>query len=341
MAKKINYAAMFTLRKDGRYQGSYTDDTGRHYVYDKDPERLWHKLNDPKPEPVVQFCTFVDEWEALHYQRVGYKTQEAYKAPIRRIKEKFGEKTELTAAEISAYLDLLARQGYSRRTVQMHRDILHMIYNTAIVNGRAKYNPCDAVSLPRNLPAQKRTLPGDDAIEAVKRGQSEFFGLFALICLYSGIRRGEALALRYEDIDRENKLIHISKSVAFVGNSPNLKEPKTKAGYRDAILLDVLADAIPKGKGYIFCRDDGGLLTKTQYRKRWAAYCKTIGFDITAHQLRHGFATILYEAGVPDKDAQELLGHSSIAVTRDIYTHIRSSRRAETAAKLNDFISQK
>ena len=55
MAKKINYAAMFTLRQDGRYQGSYTDETGRHYVYDRDPERLWHKLNDPKEEKPLLF----------------------------------------------------------------------------------------------------------------------------------------------------------------------------------------------------------------------------------------------------------------------------------------------
>ena len=341
MAKRINYAALYTLRKDGRYQGSYTDDKGRHYVYDRDPERLWHKLNDPKPKPAVTFSTLAEEWEEQHRERVGYKTWEAYTAPLRRIKERFGEQEELTAAEIAAYLDHLARLGYSRRTVQMHRDILHMIYNTAIVNGRARYNPCDAVSLPRNLPVQKRTLPGDDAIEAVKKAGSHPFGLFALICLYSGVRRGEALALRYEDIDRENKLIHITKSVVFLGNDPNIKEPKTKAGYRDAILLDVLAEAIPNGKGYIFCGDGGKLLTKTQYRKRWLAYCKAIGHDITAHQLRHGFATILYEAGIPDKDAQELLGHSSIAVTRDIYTHIRSSRRDATAAKLNAFTCQK
>ena len=80
-------------------------------------------------------------------------------------------------------------------------------------------------------------------------------------------------------------------------------------------------------------------LTKTQYRKRWEKYCKSIGHQLTAHQLRHGFATILYEAGIPDKDAQELLGHSSITVTRDVYTHIRNSRRTDTAAKLEAFIS--
>ena len=62
MAKKINYAAMFSLRKDGRYQGSYTDETGRHFVYDRDPERLWHKLNDPKEEKPLLFRDIAIAW---------------------------------------------------------------------------------------------------------------------------------------------------------------------------------------------------------------------------------------------------------------------------------------
>ena len=104
--------------------------------------------------------------------------------------------------------------------------------------------------------------------------------------------------------------------------------------------MDILAEQIPDGKGYIFCRDNGGLLTKMQYRGRWEHYCEAIEHDVTAHQLRHGFATILYEAGIEDKDAQELIGHSSIAVTRNVYTHIRQSRREQTAAKLNEYIQR-
>lgn len=173
----------------------------------------------------------------------------------------------------------------------------------------------------------------------MKNGADAPFGLFALICLYAGLRRGEALALRYEDIDREQGVIHVTKAVEFVGNNPHIKPPKTAAGYRDAVLLDALSSAIPDGTGLIFCRDDGSPLTKTQYRKRWLKYCDAIGFEITAHQLRHGFATILYEAGIPDKDAQELMGHSSIAITRDVYTHIRQSRRSDTASRLNKFVS--
>ena len=60
---KNKYADMFTLRKDGRYQASYTDDTGRHYLYDRDPERLWQKLNAPKDEKPVLFAQAADAWD--------------------------------------------------------------------------------------------------------------------------------------------------------------------------------------------------------------------------------------------------------------------------------------
>lgn len=343
MAKKINYAALFTLRGDGRYMGFWHEPDGRrHAVYDRDPEALYRKIQE-KENPVERPDTFrqiAEDWQNKHWERVGFKTAEAYTAPFRRLMNKYGdaEAGDITAQSVYAYLSELGKQGFSRRSVQMHRDILNMIFNEAIVSGELTANPCAAVSMPRNLTTTKRELPGDDAVAAVKAGHDQPFGLFALICLYAGLRRGEALALHYEDIDRPRGVIHVTKAVEFVGNNPHLKAPKTAAGARDAVLLDVLAEAIPKGKGLIFCRDDGGLLTKTQYRKRWSAYCKAIGHDITAHQLRHGFATILYEAGIPDKDAQELLGHSSITVTRDVYTHIRQSRRQETASKLNAFV---
>lgn len=345
MARKanINYAALFSLRKDGRYQASYTDEKGRHYLYDRDPERLWHKLNDPKPAEVVTFAKIADAWQRRHWEHIGWKTIEAYRASLNRLLDQFGDMpaADVTAAAIDAYLARMGKQGYARRTVQMSRDILHMIYNDAIVDGKVTTNPCSAVTMPRNLPSKKRELPSDEAIQAVKAGADQPFGLFALVCLYSGLRRGEALALRYEDIDRANGAIHVTKAVEYIGNTAQLKLPKTAAGIRNAVLLDVLAAAIPEtGAGYIFDNGKGEPLSKTQYRKRWQAYCQAIGYHITAHQLRHGFATILYEAGIPDKDAQELLGHSSITITRDIYTHIRQTRRSQTADRLNDFLRE-
>ena len=349
---KLNYAAMFTLRKDGRYMGFWRelDKDGqprgkRHAICDRDPERLYFRIQEKetyKPT-VLTFEAAAEAWEKKHWERIGSKTAETYEAPLRRIKDQFSgmDAVEVTAPGIQAFLADLGKKGFARRSVQMHRDILNMIFDNAIVEGQMAFNPCSAVSLPRNLPVKKRELPDDAAIAAVKSGVDKPFGLFALVCLYAGLRRGEALALRYEDVDRPRGVIRVTRAVEFVGNNPHIKAPKTEAGCRIVPLLDPLAQAIPAtGAGLIFCREDGGLLTKTQYRKRWLRYCEAIGYEITAHQLRHGFATILYEAGVADKDAQELLGHSSIAVTRDVYTHIRQSQRDATVKKLNTYLKK-
>ena len=92
------------------------------------------------------------------------------------------------------------------------------------------------------------------------------------------------------------------------------------------------------------------------YRRQWIEYCRDVGLceykdfsyknrehtrravpTVTAHQLRHKYATILHEAHIDEKDAQELLGHSSIVVTKDIYTHISQKQKEETRQKLNQF----
>lgn len=365
MAKKIDYGALFTMRKDGRYQKNVKmPDGSTKALYDRDPEALYRKvLAAEKPAPRT-FALMAEEWKAYHFARISYKTSEAYTAPLRRLIEQFGHLpySEIDAAKIQAYITELAKYGYARRTVQMYLDIMRMIGNYAILQGDATANPAQAVSLPNGLHTTKREIPPDEVISIVKRSFDLDFGLFAYFLLYSGLRRGEALAINYEDIDRKNKVITVNKAVTFKGNRPELKTTKTECGNREVILLDVLADRInPKGKGLIF-GDNGKLLTKIQFREKWEIYCREAGLatvseithkankheytkhiyapTVTPHQLRHAYATILYDAKIDEKSAQELLGHSSITVTKNIYTHIRQSRKTGTAKTLNKFVNK-
>ena len=350
MAKKIDYASMFTLRKDGRYQGYWHDldadgepNGPRHTICDRDPEKLYYRIQEKEHPQLKKALTFEDiaeQWKAARWEDLSYKSTEAYAAPFRCLVERFGtrEINSIETRDVSAFLTYLANRKYAKRTVQLHRDMMSQIYNAAIGKRLTRYNPCDHAVMPRNLAEGTRGIPPDEAIEAVKSGLDKPFGLFAYICLYAGLRRGELLALRYEDIDRDAKLIHVTKSVEYIGNNPHIKEPKTKSGRRDVIMPDVLAEAIPKGSGYIFAREDGQIITKQTYAEKWKRYCKAIGYNITAHQLRHGYASMLYEAEIPDKDAQEQLGHANITLTRDVYTHISKKQRSKTAAKINKFI---
>lgn len=350
MSKKINYASMYTLRPDGRYQGYWHEldaegkPTGkRHTICDRDPEKLYFKIQEKETAHRLTFAEIAEKWKDERFDELSYKSQEAYKATFKRLKDQFGdmEIESVESSDVSQYLKFLAlNKHFAKRTVQLHRDMMSQIYNKAIADGVTRYNPCDHAPMPKNLPSGTRGIPTDEAIDAVRKNTDAPFALFALICLYAGLRRGEALALRYEDIDRKAKLIHVSKSVEYIGEKAHIKQPKTERGKRDVVLLDALAREIPHGTGYIFAQENGEIISRWSYIKKWDHYCKAIGFEITAHQLRHGYATILYEAGVPDRDAQELLGHADITLTRNIYTHIRAGQKERTASKLNDYVDK-
>lgn len=339
--KKIDYFKLYTLRSDGRYQAYWRDADGkRHAICDRDPEKLYAKVQQKEKPAQKTFGDWAREWSAERFEVLAPKTVEAYKPILNRILSRF-ESSSLEGMEtydVNAFLRYIASQGYSRRSVQMHKDITSQIFNYAIAKSATRYNPCDHAKIPSGLPKGTRGIPSDAAIKAVKTRTEHSFALFGLICLYAGLRRGEALALRYEDIDRKRKVIRVDKAVEFVSNTPRIKSPKTEAGKREVILLDVLAEKIPHGSGYIFVNESGELLSRDRYRDRWKSYCKYLGFDITAHQLRHAYATILYEAGIADKDAQDLLGHSNITLTRDVYTHIRTEQKQRTADALNAFL---
>ena len=158
--------------------------------------------------------------------------------------------------------------------------------------------------------------------------------------LYTGIRRGEALALTYEDIDWENELININKSLYHKHNLPEIKSPKTESGVRSIPLLKPLKDVLdPNKTGIIFANDSGDYLKASQVETKLKWYRRETGILCSPHQLRHEYATLLHEADIVDKDAQELLGHSQISTTKDIYMHITPRRLKQTAAKLNEFLS--
>ena len=92
MPRKSKYASLYTLRKDGRYQGSYTDETGRHYVYDRDPEKLYEKLQAKQRQEVhvVTFKEAADGWEMEHRAEITDRTWKNYAPHLKDIVAQFG-----------------------------------------------------------------------------------------------------------------------------------------------------------------------------------------------------------------------------------------------------------
>lgn len=333
---------MATRRPDGLIQRQVTINGKRKSFYGHNERELNRKIAEYKEETKhgIKFKVSAEEWEKEHFPTLEYNTLKGYKPALRRAIEEFGDQDEqtITPKAISRMLEKMAKQGFAQKTVRTQLLVIHLIFEKSVLDGRLEYNPAASVKIPKGLPKKRRDIPDEKEIEKVKKGLNCTFGLFAYFLLYTGCRRGEALALTYGDIDRKNGLIYISKSVYYDNNRPHIKQPKTAAGCREVILLNILAKKLPTQKdkdALLFPNADGELLTETQFQRQWELYQKESGVTVTPHQLRHAYATILFEAGIEDKDAQELLGHANISTTRDIYTHITNKRRKETAKKLN------
>lgn len=366
---------MFTLRKDGRYQGSYTDDTGRHYVYDRDPERLYNKLQsaqNPEEEPLL-FQDIARAWYDKAFDTMKDGTKSCYLSNYRRALERFGDRMadELTAHDIQTHLDILKSQGYAASSIAKQKIVYSLIYKNAIIDQRLgkniKYNPADNVKVPAGAQkAKKREAPEDEIVKAIQeRAGTAYWGYFALFLICTGFRRGEALAVQWKDIDMEAGTITCDSSISHRSGTADAT-PKTENGYRTVPILPPILPAIKKPAGakltdYVFCGEDAGKpISLATYDRRWLHYCKDMGFvdddpeervskqgkrytvhhyrpTLTAHYLRHGYATILFEADVDVYTAKRLLGHADIKTTMAIYTHLRDKKRNESIDKLKTY----
>lgn len=374
MAKKLNYAAMFTLRKDGRYMATYTDDTGRHYLYDKDPEKLWRKLNAPKEDKPVLFRDIAKAWQNEAWEKIRDGTKSCYESAYARAVDRFGDReaAEIEAHEISTHLQILKAQGLSASTIKKQKVVYKQIFQYAIMDnvyGRnIRFNPVLNVKLPDGLPKPKhREAPEDEIVKIIRENASTaYFGMFAFFLICTGFRRGEALAVQWKDIDFQNGTIVCDESISHRTGTAKTAPLKTKQGYRTVPILPSLAEALKRPQGakntdYVFFgKDPAKPMPQSTYDRRWLHYCKELGFvtedqetrvskqgkvyvvhnykpTLTAHDLRHGYATMLFEADVDVYTAKTLLGHADIETTMAIYTHLRSRKKTESIEKLKAY----
>ena len=366
MAKKIDYASLFTLRKDGRYMYRWTDDQGkRHAIYDRDPEALYAKVQAlGDPAPVVTFREVAEAWEAEYRETISVRSWLNLKPHYEDIKAAHGATpiSEMTGAAVNADLLAAKAKDFSRTVVNNRRVIYNGIFNYAVAKGLILYNPVLSIKLPKGLKHGKRTAPTDAQIRTICSGTDAPFGLFPFLCLCTGLRKGEALALGREDVDLKAKptpVIHVTKSLVYLDNAnPSVKSPKTEAGTRDVPIIKELLPHLEKlckeSDGPLFpaqrsnrAGKGGGYMTERGYEGAWQRYCESVGLvdgegkpTLTAHQLRHGTATLLFESGVDVYTAQRILGHANVRTTMEIYTELREKQQRKSVSKFNRSVSK-
>lgn len=341
----------YYVRPDGLHETIIRINGKRKAFRGKTDREVWEKVKafdrtaaEAKAQQAAKeattFAALADRWWDEIEPTLEHNSTKNYRPALKRAKDEFGDRqvSEITAQEIDAYIHEFSATR-ARKTVSTQLQIIRQVLRFAVVQGALPYNPAEALRVPKGLKVTYRMPPDDAQIKLIKNHAKDMpFGLFAALIYYTGCRRGEALALTGADIDRKAKRISISKSVYYVGNHAQVKRPKTEKGTREVPLLDALDKLLPKRlpKGYLFSEPNGEPLTNDHYNDAYKEYQQAAGVSVTPHQIRHGYATALYECGVDFKTMQALLGHAQLSTTMDIYTHVRQSSLKAAEEKMQE-----
>lgn len=228
------------------------------------------------------------------------------------------------------------------------------IFSAAVDNRILEFDPTRGVEFKTTKQKGSHRLLEQWEIDAVRAHWREYpLGFTHYVILYTGLRIGEASALEWKDIDYENKVIHVTGTMGLDPNCEIIKtNGKTAAAQRDIPILPQLMSALREEqlrRGAItgkVCLYNGRPIDFRHASKACndslSILSGIIGKDIAFrhHDLRHTYASILFEAGVSVKQAQAWLGHTDIKTTLDIYTHLSKSMTATEVDKLTTFVSK-
>lgn len=335
------------VRADGRLCRAIVDPRThkRVYFYGMTEREINKKimLYSQKAEIGRSFSEIADEWWEEAEPKLALQSIRSYKLAMSRAVTFFNDTPakNITAKDITKYLATLAAQGYSQKVVSNHRMVVNRILDYAVTEGDIELNPCASVKTPANLPKTTREAASRSDEQIIKDNVDLW--LFPFFALMTGMRKGEILALKWKDIDFDKNYIYVTKSVAHNGDKPVIKTPKTEAGNRIVPLLAPLREELLKRSrpkdDYIISDDGKSPLTNRRFITLYDHYKKDTGITATAHQLRHSFATVAFEADLDPKSVQEILGHKQLSTTMDIYTQFREKKLTAAADLLNKSLS--
>lgn len=253
---------------------------------------------------------------------------------------------DITPMQIQALTASMAGKSYSPQSKVLVN--LRDIFEVAEKNGPVRKSPVSSRLKASGPTAQeKEILTPDEARRLLDAVTNPRAHTFLLLCLHTGARRGEALALRYSDVDFENKIVHIRhNAIVKQGETTISDEMKTKAGRRNVPLSEELEACLLEQKAaaksdYIFTMRNGKPLTKNAFRKLFEHISRELPEKhITVHSPRHTYITRLFEAGLDIKEIQYLSGHATVDMTLSVHTHYDwLSREANTTKKVRYALS--
>ena len=255
--------------------------------------------------------------------------------------------------------------GLSNRTVQLIHVTLHKALKNAVKSGLLVRNITESVDTPKIQNREMRVMSETDLHIFLEYARNTPYYALFYTSLFTGMRRAELLALRWSDVDLELCQLSVTRSMQYIGgvapeNRVSFREPKTAKSKRSIALSpstvitlrehkakqtelrQSLGYAPPLDNDLIFGHYDGSPLLPNSVTHAWIKLVRRCGLrGIRLHDARHTHASLLLKQGVHPKIVQERLGHGSIQITLDLYSHIAPGLQQAAANKFDDIILPK
>lgn len=295
---------------------------------------------------IADYVARIPEYEKKH----GVKSD-----PARKMKKRL----ELKKIALET-MDKSGDGGLSVASVLYQHRIIHRALSQAVKWQMVARNVDDAVELPKAVKVELQYMQKNDVTAFIKLiGSAPEYPIVATAIL-TGMRQGEILGLRRQDVDFEHGVIHVRQQLQYISGEGFSYPPPKRHAMRDIPMMlplrKIIKDSVKAQDGYrnllgadeynskddlVFCQPDGKPWLGTTITKRFQRLCVDNGYlKIRFHSLRHSFATMARGAGMELSDVQDMLGHADIRTTKNIYTHTEIEPLRSAMQKFTDYMAE-
>jgi integrase len=364
--------SIYHRESDNRWVGSFYHDGERKYVYGSvggKKEEVKQKLKEAQKQAEQgtlvasnkqRVSEYLEYWLGVKKLEIKDNTYQNYSNSIRvQLIPVLGklQLQRLTTSHIQGCINQLISKPRKPSTIHLAYTILKAALEDAIEWKLIGTNPCKGVVVPRMEREELQVLNTEQVqvLLAAARG-TDMEGLITL-ALATGLRRGELLGLKWSDVDFEKGVIRVQRTLVFI-NGEGYKEvsPKTKTSRRSITLTGFAIMALRahrtrqiqarwqapawENKDLLFPDTTGGYMCFSTLQRHFKLLLEQAELPIIHfHSLRHSCATFLLKMKVPPKVVQEILGHSSIVITMDVYGHVIPGMQDDAMQQYNALLS--
>jgi integrase len=354
VGKKVFYSCRFWYYKNGQKKSKYKkgfDGKKKASDWGINEKRRLRGLQAGADD--LKLKEFLEKWMKVKRGKLSPNTIAGYEVNIAHINESLGEEVmdDITLLDIQNMLDELTESGLKHNTVKYVYRTLHAAYEYAVKSEIVEKNVCKGAEIKEDEEKFEATVYSSDDLRKLillLREQEHYLYPLVLLASMRGLRRGETLAFKWDDIDFENGIAYVRKTYNIVKKKKTFGKVKTKDSERTIDMEGFVAEELKAYKerlnkaGIIqtyVCEVNGALPDPTHISRGLKAFQRANGLpECRFHDLRHTFAVLQLENGTDLDTLKRLLGHSKIAITSDLYLHENMTLLKKASKKMDKVV---